>query len=111
MFEQDRESVLAQQIEELLAEREGAAMDARLFAQMTADEARLVESALGLVDARSGEEWSDLEEDDDDPTPADGESEDDADEFEAELARLQTEIAASHQVQAALRRYLELLAE
>src|SRR2546423_4616188 len=47
VFEQEREAMLIEQLEDVLAEAEGARLDVGLFAQMSPDEARLVQAALG----------------------------------------------------------------
>ena len=109
--------MLVEQLEDVLAEAEGARLDAGLFAQMSPDEARLVQSALG--EAVNGGTWQEAEEDvepdDDSGLSLDFEDNDDdlaaaaTDDDEAEVARLREVIESSRLVQAALRRYLALL--
>ncbi len=114
-FEQEREAMLVEQLEDVLAEAEGAVLDAVLFAQMSADDARRVQAALG-----GGEPWQEAEENvepdeddfgltfdlDDDGADPDATA---ADEFEAEVARLREVIESSRLVQAALQQYLALV--
>jgi hypothetical protein len=116
-FEQDREAVLLGELEDLMAELEGARLDVDLFAQMSPAQAELVRAALG-EDAGS---------DDEEPPEADGEDgsslvdrdavdvgkpeADDIDDDDAadEILRLREALESSRRVQAALRAYLELL--
>jgi len=116
-FEQEREAMLVEQLEDVLAEVEGARLDAGLFAQMSPDEARLVQAALG--EAVNGGTWQEAEEDvepdDDSGLSLDFEDNDDdlaaaaTDDDEAEVARLREVIESSRLAQAALQRYLALL--
>ena len=109
--------MLVEQLEDVLAEVEGARLDAGLFAQMSPDEARLVQAALG--EAVNGGTWQEAEEDvepdDDSGLSLDFEDNDDdlaaaaTDDDEAEVARLREVIESSRLVQAALQRYLALL--
>ena len=101
-FERQRERILGEQLEDILAEADGTALDASLFEQMSEEDASLVAVALGRV-----ETLFDPDEDDED----DGldEQPDDGDDVEEEAARLQAEIESSRRIQAALARYLELL--
>jgi hypothetical protein len=107
--EQDREAMLVEQLEDIVAEADGARLDADAFAQMSPDDARLARTALGLdgdadSDAEAevdGDDFGfslDLEDDEADP-----------EDLEAEIARLQEVIESSRRVQAALERYLALL--
>ena len=117
-FEQDREAVLLGELEDLVAELEGARLDVDLFAQMSPAQAELVRAALG-EDAGS---------DDDEESPeadaADGSSLVDRDAIDAgkpeaddiddddvadEILRLREALESSRRAQAALRAYLELL--
>ena len=118
-FEQEREAMLVEQLEDVLAEAEGARLDADLFAQMSLDDARLVQAALD--GALNGEPWQEAEENvepDEDDFGLSLDFEDDGadpdaaatDEVEAEVARLEEVIESSRLVQAALQRYLALLA-
>jgi hypothetical protein len=117
-FEQEREAMLVEQLEDVLAEAEGAVLDAVLFAQMSADDARRVQAALD--GALNGALWQEGEESlepdadgfgltfdfDDDGADPDATA---ADEFEAEVARLREVIESSRLVQAALQQYLALV--
>jgi hypothetical protein len=110
-FERDRGAMLAEQLEDVLAEVEGARLDADLFAKMSPDDAGLVRAALG--------DDVDMEPEGEDPPGDDGftfslDVEDDeagTDDVEAEIARLQEELESSSRVQAALEQYLELLSK
>jgi hypothetical protein len=113
-FEEDREAVLVEQLEDVLAEVEGTGLDAGLFAQMSSDDAQLVRAALGEVEV--GGPGEEAEPDDDDFGLSldfdDDDAETDAagpDDVEAEIARLQDVLESSRRVQAALRQYLALL--
>ena len=96
--------MLVEQLEDVLAEAEGARLDDDLFAQLSAEDAGIVRTALGLdVDAEPDAEPEDEE---------DGEAEmeaDDPEDLEAEIVRLQEVIESSRRVQAALEQYLALL--
>jgi hypothetical protein len=113
-FEQDRAAMLAEQLEDVLAEVEGTRLDADLFAKMSPDDAGLVRAAFGDdADADADGEGEpdgddfvsslDLE---DDPAETGG---GDPDDVEAEIVRLQAELESSRRAQAALEQYLELL--
>ena len=116
-FEQEREAMLVEQLEDVLAEADGARLDAGLFAQMSPDEARLVQAALG--EAVNGGTWQEagegVELDDDSGLSVDLEDDDadlDAagtDDVEAEVVRLREVLESSRLLQAALQRYLALL--
>jgi len=116
-FEQEREAMLVEQLEDVLAEAEGARLDVGLFAQMSPDEARLVQAALGeaVNGVTSQEAEEDVEPDDDFGLSLDFEDDDadlDAaatDDVEAEVARLREVLESSRLAQAALQRYLALL--
>jgi hypothetical protein len=115
-FEQEREAMLVEQLEDVLAEADGARLDAGLFAQMSPDEARLVQAALG--EAVNGGTWQEagegVEPDDDFGLSLDLEDDADldaaaTDDVEAEVARLREVLESSRLLQAALQRYLALL--
>jgi hypothetical protein len=120
-FEREREALLADQVQDVLAERDGPRVDAAVFARMSEDETALVRAALG-DDAFPEDDEEDPPEDDDDfgfsPDFEDGDAdrgeddgEDDGDGVEEEIARLEAEIESSRRIQAALERYVELLSE
>ena len=113
-FEQDREAVLVEQIEDVAAELAGAELDARLFAAIGPEDARLVREALG----QDADDYPDRHDSDgDDPEGDDPEHggetgyEPDGEDLEAEIVRLEEVLASSRRVRAALERYLALLAE
>jgi hypothetical protein len=120
-FERDREAVLVAELEDLLAEVEGARLDEQLFAALGDGDAALVRVALGhepppgTVRAPASEPEPDGWEPEDweweqQPDADEADAAEDGDDPEEEIARLQGEIAGSHRIQAALGRYLELLA-
>jgi hypothetical protein len=117
-FEQDREAVLLGELEDLVAELEGARLDVDLFAQMSPAQAELVRAALGA------DEGSDDDEESPQADAADGsllvdrdaidagkpEADDiDDDDVADEILRLREALESSRRLQAALRAYLELL--
>jgi len=101
-FERQREAMLVEQLQDVVAEVDGTALDAVLFARMNDEEAELVRAALGDVLA------FDFGEDEEDAAPEEPEP---GDGVEEEAARLQGEIDSSRRIQAALSRYLALLDE
>ena len=103
-FERQREVMLAEQLGDILAEADGPGLDASLFEQMSEEDASLVAVALGQV-----EPVFDPDEEDEEEAGFGDESEDGAG-VEEEAARLQEEIESSQRIQAALSRYLDLLA-
>ena len=117
-FEQDREAVLLGELEDLVAELEGARLDVDLFAQMSPAQAELVQAALG-EDAGSDDDEESPEADaadgsslvDRDAIDAGKPEADDIDDDEVadEILRLRVALESSRRVQAALRAYLELL--
>ena len=109
--------MLVEQLEDVLAEVEGARLDAGLFAQMSPDEARLVQAALGEAVSGTWQEGDAGVEPDEDDFGLTFDFDDDgadpdataADAFEAEVARLREVIESSRLVQAALQQYLALV--
>lgn len=99
--ERERELALAQRLEELVTEREGARVDTEAFARMEPEDVALV---LEVLDAPVPFE----DEDDAGEPDADEDADGDA-ETEAEIARLQIEIAESRRRQLAYGRYLDAL--
>ena len=99
--EQSRELALAERLEEIVTEREGARVDEEAFARMAPDDVALVREVLETpVFLEDADEIGD------------GDTELDADveeEAEAEIARLQSEIAKSRRLQLAYQRYIESL--
>ncbi len=98
--EQRREPALAERLEEIVTEREGARVDAETFARMEPEDVALVREAL--------EAPSFFEEEDEGDEPGAAENAAEA-EAEAEIARLQAEIVESRRRQLAYTRYLEAL--
>ena len=107
--ERDRMTMLEGQIEDLVTELVGARIDEEAFAAMTPEDVETVRQLLGAPpDFEVDAEWA-AEEETVEDDPAGGFDEDPAAELEAEIARLQEEIADSRRSQAALERYLDAL--
>jgi hypothetical protein len=120
--ERDRERVLREELQDVVASLDGDAFDEGIHLALGADDAERVKRALGHIPAPAAEfDWDDsfdesggllpgvdFFEDDDDESPG---AEDPwfRESNELELVRLQEEIDASRLTQAALERYLELL--
>jgi hypothetical protein len=102
--EREREALLQEELEERVGEADGPALDEQLFAQMDADDAKLIRGGLaGLPeDGPPAEEtfWDDEDE---------GPGEQDGNELEEEIARLVRELETCRRRQRAYARYLELL--
>jgi hypothetical protein len=100
--ERGREAALAEQLEDVVAETEGPLLDERVFARLDADDVALVREAL--------EASSSFDEEEDEPDAPAPESEGpDEGWTDAEIARLQDEIADSRRRQLAYERYLAAL--
>jgi hypothetical protein len=103
-FERDREAMLVEQLEEVVAETDGEGVDAVAFAVMDAGDAALVRDALGTT-----------------PQPVDGDEEletisfeDEEDPLELqreELERLAEVLDACRRKQRALEHYLRVLGD
>jgi hypothetical protein len=104
--ERDRETVLLDQIGEVLTELEGPRIDAAVFEQMEADDVALVREALDPEQTIPEEEWLEPEEE----SPAET-ARLRREEQETELLRLRQVIADCQRLQSALARYLEALGE
>jgi hypothetical protein len=108
-FERERAAGLQEQIDTLIVELDGPRVDEEVFAKMAAEDAELARSLLSPVEEPADEadedEWlifgDDPPEDDEEPDPRA--------EAEAEIVRLQEEIAESRRRQDALERYIEAL--
>lgn len=106
-FERDREAVLREQLEAVVAEVEGPRIDEEAFARMPPEDAELAREILasGLdgedPDLDPEDEWYDVGETDE----PEGES------FEDEVRRLEEEIAESRRLQQALTSYLVALGD
>jgi hypothetical protein len=109
-FERDRMAMLEGQIEDFVTELIGTRIDDEAFATMPPED---VETVRAILDPRPeyelDDEWPEAEGEE----MVEDEPVDDADdpeaEVEAEIARLEAEIAVSRQRQQALERYIEAL--
>ena len=106
-FERDREAVLREQLEAVVADVEGPRIDEEAFARMAPEDAELVRAILasGLEgedpDLDPEDEWYDIGETD----------EPDPESFEDEVRRLEEEIAESRRLQQALTSYLDAVGD
>lgn len=99
-FERDRAEALREQLEVLVTEAEAPRIDEAVFAGMAAEDVEVVRSVLQPGEqVGPEEEWLPIEE----------EEEADPGEREAEIARLEEEVASSRRRQEAFERYLEAL--
>jgi hypothetical protein len=103
--EQRRELALAERLEEVVTEREGARVDAEAFVRMEPEHVALVREVLEApVFFEDGDDPQDVDID------IDPGAEDDAEaEAEAEIVRLQSELAESRRRQLAYQRYVDAL--
>ena len=103
-FERDREADLRDQLEELITEQHGSAVDDSAFANMLPEDVKVVREAL----VGSGDE---PEVDEVEAALSDWPDEgvDDTDDVEAEIARLEAELADCRRRQQAFERYLQAL--
>jgi hypothetical protein len=105
-FERARADALHEQLERVAAELDGESVDERAFAALAPDEVEAVRAALHGVEP----EWfADEPADEAEPEPAGDGATTARAEHEAELTRLEEELAASSRVQRALERYLAAL--
>ena len=107
-FEREREAALRLQLAELVLEEEGSRIDAAAFAELEADDVRLVRAALGQLD----EDAAIADEEDvfaEDLYVDFADEPDDGDDDEDESSRLQREIDGSRRTQAALERFIAAL--
>jgi hypothetical protein len=101
-FERARAEALREQLETIVAELDGTAIDEAIFAAMPPEQAAVVRTELyGEEPEPLGEDWALPVEDEVDPL--------DPAEREAEIARLQDEIAGSLRRQQAFEAYLDAL--
>jgi len=108
-FERDRATSLEEQVEAIVGELEGPRIDQEAFARMAPEDVELARAVLQPDDAPGlEEEWLGLEGEplEDDPSETGNQT---AEEVEAEIERLQQEIAASRRRQDVLERYIEAL--
>jgi hypothetical protein len=105
-FQRDREAALQGQLEAIVAEVQGPLIDEAAFTRMAPEDVELARGILesGLDSVESDVDSPDEEWLDDDETP-----ELESEYYEAELGRLQDEIADSRRLQQALRSYLDAL--
>jgi hypothetical protein len=104
-FERARAEALREQLETIVAELDGPAMDEAIFAAMSPEQAAVVRTELyGEEPEPLGDEWALPAEDEEEPVldPADR---------EAEIVRLQGEIEGSIRRQQAFEAYLAALGE
>jgi hypothetical protein len=109
--ERSRAEALREQLEALVAERDGPALDERLFAAMDPREVDVVRPAVQAVDPElfEPEEPDEAEEADGAGEDAFSPEEEHAAYQEAEIGRLAGEIESSAARQRAFQRYLDLL--
>ena len=108
-FERDRTAALQEQLERIVAELEGPALDAEVFARMDAEDVELIRDAIQGGSELEAEEFGEGLFEDEEGHDAEQWTAEQREEQEAELARLQAEIASSERRQQALERYLEAL--
>ncbi len=102
-FERDRAATLREQLEAIVTELEGPRIDEAAFATMAPEDVAVVRPAVQPVGLDGPEEeWLQIDE---------GSPEPDPEEIEAEIARLEDEIASSRRRQEAFERYLEALGD
>jgi hypothetical protein len=108
-FERERTAALHDEIVRLVLELDGERFDEEVFARLSPDDVEVVRTALhGTPAVEEDEEWLELTGGDvEEPRDEQAERE----ELEAEIVRLQGEIAASTRRQEAFVRYLEALGE
>jgi hypothetical protein len=98
-FERGRAEALHEELARLVLELEGPRLDEEVFARLSPADVDFVRDAFqgGSAAEEPEEEWFELDEDDPEAVRT---------ELEAEIARLQAEIAASVRRQEAFERYL-----
>jgi hypothetical protein len=107
-FERARADALHEQLERIAAELDGESVDERAFAALPLDDVAAVRAVLHGVEP----EWFDDEPADEaEPEPGGDGATTARTEHEAELTRLEEELAASSRVQRALERYLAALGD
>jgi hypothetical protein len=100
-FERERADALLEQLEALVTELEAPRIDEAIFARMAPEDVEVVRGTLQPGEPKGPEEeWLPIEEEPLEPDPA---------EREAEIARLEEEIASSRRRQQAFERYIEAL--
>jgi hypothetical protein len=100
-FERERAAALLEQLETLVTELEAPRIDEATFARMAPEDVEVVRSTLDPAEPEGPEEeWLRIDEESWEPDPA---------EREAEIARLEEEIASSRRRQEAFEHYIEAL--
>jgi hypothetical protein len=107
-FEREREAVLREQLEAVVADVEGPRIDEEAFARMPPEDASLAREIL--VSGLDGED-PDLDPLDEEWLVEDDTPDEESDSFEDEVSRLQDEIAESRRLQQALKSYLHALGD
>jgi hypothetical protein len=101
-FERERERALREQLEAVVTELEGPRIDEAAFATMSPEDVQVVRDTLGSMLDEPGDDESWL---------GDEPEADEWEESEAEISRLEQEIAGSRRRQGAFERYLGALGE
>ncbi len=107
-FQRDREAALREQLEAIVAEVQGPRIDEAAFIRMAPED---VELARGILESGLDSVESDLDNLDKEWFVEEETPETEFEDYEAELGRLQGEIADIRRLQQALRSYLEALGE
>jgi hypothetical protein len=105
--ERARADALQEQLRTIVAELEGAAIDEAIFSSMAPEDVAVVRPALYGVEPELEDTWADL----DWHSPEDAEEDAEGADQEAEISRLEEEIAGSIRRQQAFERYLDALGE
>lgn len=107
-LEQAKEAALLEQLEETVAELEGSRIDEEALGRMAPEDADVVRRVL--AGESPGQETAEEEEEPyDDWLEPDADPEAEARELQAEIGRLEEEIARSRRVRESLERYLSAL--
>ena len=108
-FERDRATSLEEQVEAIVAELEGPRIDQEAFARMAPEDVEALRAVLQPDDGPGPEEeWLGVEGEALEADPSETEQET-AEEVEAEIERLQHEIAASRRRQEVLELFMDAL--
>jgi hypothetical protein len=110
-FQRNRETALQEQIEAIVGEVQGPRIDEAAFTRMAPED---VELARGILESglETGEaDLNGLDGLDDEWIMEHGTPDSESDDYEAELGRLQDEIADSRRLQQALKSYLDALGD
>jgi chromosome segregation ATPase len=107
-FQRHREAALQEQLEAIVAEVQGPRIDEAAFIRMAPED---VELARGILESGLESVESDLDSLDKEWVVEEETPENESEDYEAELGRLQGEIADTRRLQQALRSYVEALGE